>query len=170
MNSLTKAALPFSVLIMVGCASNTSSARDIKAGAADGPADAIKYKGQFPKGKGYKTATLTVAGVARKVEIYLPAGLSARAPVLITFRGTNDDAKKMIESSAAKNVGDKQDAIIISPWARKLSSGDWDNHTGSETYWETYPNTDPNKNVDLLLVRAIIQEAKRAYSADTTRV
>ena len=174
MNTLTRAALPFSVLVLVGCASNTSSARDIKAGskdgATDGPADTIKYTGQFPKGKGYKTATLTVGGVARKVELYLPSGLSAKAPVLITFHGTNDDAKKMIASSAAKNVADKEDAIIVSPWARKLSKGDWDNHTGSETYWETYPNTDPNKNVDLLLVRAIIQEAKRAYSADPTRI
>jgi len=165
------------VLLLVGCASNTSSARDIRPGAGKdgagkseaGPADAIKYKGTFPAGSGYKTSTLTVGGVARKVELYLPSKV-AGAPVLITFHGTNDDAKKMIESSAAKNVADKEGAIIVSPWARKLSAGDWDNHTGSETYWETYPNTDPNKNVDLMLVRAMIQEARRAYKADTGRV
>ena len=178
MDHFSRLLLPLSLVILVGCASNTSSARDIRPGsgkdgpakAEAGPADDLQYKGQFPTGKGYKTATLTVGGVARKVELYLPSGKSAGAPVLITFHGTNDDAKKMIDSSAAKNVADKKGALIVSPWARKLSAGDWDNHTGSETYWETYPNTDPNKNADLLLVRAIIKEARRAYSADTGRV
>ena len=138
-------------------------------GSATAP-DKVPYTGAFPAGKGALAATLTVASVARKVELYLPASLAKGAPLLITLHGTNDDAQRMINASGAKDLADQEDLVVASPWGRQISSGDWDNHGGNERYWRTYPETDPNQNPDLLLVRAIITEARRAYSIDPRRV
>jgi poly(3-hydroxybutyrate) depolymerase len=131
----------------------------------------ISYKGSFTKGSGHATATLDVAGYARKVELYAPAGLGAQRPLLVTFHGTNDDALKMITGQTqTKALADAEGLLVVSPWARHMKLGDWDNHTGSETYWETHPNTDPDKNADLLLLRAIIQEAHAVFGVDRRRV
>ncbi len=161
-----------------GCSGNARATRDADPTFPDGSpvdwgnsagGDKVAYQGSFPAGAGARAGTLTVAGKKRKVELYLPAK-TAGAPLLITFHGTNDDALRMVNASGAKDLADQSGVVIASPWGRMMSSGDWDNHTGSERYWETHPNTDPNKNADLLLVRAIIQEARRAYKIDHRRV
>jgi poly(3-hydroxybutyrate) depolymerase len=131
----------------------------------------VTYKGGFTKQAGLSTATLEVAGHTRKIELYAPKGLAAKRPLLIAFHGTNDDALKMINyRTYADKLADAEGLLVASPWARHLQSGDWDNHKGSEKYWETHPNTDPDKNPDLLLVRAIIQEARKVYDSDPKRV
>ncbi len=169
------------VIILVpacsSCAGNAGATRDADPTFPNGTpkdwgtrdADDVTYSGTFPSGKGAKTGTLSVAGKARKVELYLPAK-TVGAPLLITFHGTNDDALRMVNASGARDLADQSGVVIASPWGRMMSSGDWDNHVGSERYWETHPNTSPDKNVDLLLVRSIIQEARRAYKIDPRRV
>ena len=174
---MNRSSLLLAATLLAGCASNSTSTRDAHPVTGDGArldrgvaADTIEYSGAFGPGTGLSSASLTVAGEARKVELYRPSGAGAGAALLITFHGTNDDARKMIDASAAKSLADKEGLVVLSPWARKQSGGDWDNHTGSETYWETHPNVDPAKNKDLLLVRALIAEARRAYKVDPRRV
>lgn len=137
--------------------------------SADAPLP-VPYTGSFPKGTGSQTATLTVAGYARKVSLYLPSGLGTKPPLLITFHGTNGSSSYMITASFAKDLANSKKVIIASPQARKMTVGDWDNHYPNDIYWETHPNTDPNTNPDLLLVRAMIQEAQQAYNVDPRRI
>ena len=161
-----------------GCSGNAKATRDADPTFPDGAPgdwgaaspDDVPYSGAFPGGKGDLTATLNVSGVARKLELYLPSGIKPGAPLFITFHGTNDDARRMINASGAKDLADQEDLVVVSPWGRTINSGDWDNHAGRERYWQTYPNTDPNTNPDLLLVRAIIKEARRAYQVNPQRV
>jgi predicted esterase len=55
-------------------------------------------------------------------------------------------------------------------------AGDWDQHVPGQKYWETRPDADPargrdpDRNPDLVLVRAIIAEATRAYGVDPRRI
>ena len=136
----------------------------------DGPPP-VSYSGSFPKGKtGYLSATLTVGGYSRAVRLYLPKGLPSSPPVMLTFHGTNGDAKGFIGSSYAKDLAELKKVLIISPEARKPGVADWDHKYSNEKYWQTYPKTTPATNPDLLLVQAIIQEAKKAYSADPARI
>jgi predicted esterase len=79
-------------------------------------------------------------------------------------------------AAAFEPMADAHGIILAGPEARGQPAGDWDQHSGGEKYWETRPDADPsrgcdpNRNPDLLLVRAIIQEAKRAYNVDPKRI
>ena len=182
MKALRSLLLAATLLLSSACSSCTGNAKATRDadptfpdgapsdwGSATTP-DKVAYSGAFPGGKGALAGTLTVAGTPRKVELYLPASLAKGAPLLITFHGTNDDALRMINASGAKDLADQEDLVVASPWARNISSGDWDNHGGNERYWRTHPETDPNSNPDLLLVRAIITEARRAYGINPKRI
>ena len=131
----------------------------------------VVYTGTFPKGKtGFLTATLGVGGLSRTVQLYLPSGLGAKPPLMLTFHGTNGDAKSFISSCYAKTLADQKKVIIISPQARKPGVADWDHQYNNEIYWQSYPLTTPATNPDLHLVQAIIKEAQKAYSVDARRV
>ena len=181
--NLSKPVMLVSLLIFApacsGCSGNAKATRDADPTYPDGPpadwgsatgVDPVAYTGSFPTGKGDLAGTLNVAGASRKVELYLPATLAKPPPLLIAFHGTDDDARRMIGASGAKDLADQEHLVVASPWGRRLSHGDWDNHAGNERYWRTHPDNDPNKNPDLLLVRAIIREARRAYGVDPRRV
>ena len=132
---------------------------------------AVSYSGSCPKGKtGYVTCSLTVAGFSRTVVLYVPGKVGSKPPMLITLHGTHGQAKKMIQSSYARDLADAKQVLIASPQGRKLPFGDWDNHYPNDVYWETYPAVDPSKNPDLLLIQAIILELQKAYNVDPRRV
>ena len=130
----------------------------------------VPYSGSFPTGSGYLSGTLTVGGFTRTVAIYRPSGLGSKPPMLITLHGTGGDAKYMIQSSNARELADQQKVIIVSPQARKMTQGDWDNHYPNDIYWETHPNTKLATNPDLQLLMAIMQEAQKAYGVDSKRI
>ena len=131
----------------------------------------MNYSGSFPKGgTGYKSATLTLGGVARSVSLYLPAKPGAKPPLLITLHGTHGKAQYMIKSSNAKELADKHQVIIASPQARTMSKGDWDNHYPKDVYWETHPSLNPATNPDLQLIQAVILAAQKAYNVDPRRI
>ena len=132
----------------------------------------VPYTGRFPVSTGEFTATLTVGGQARKVLLYRPSGAKPNAPLMLAFHGTHGTGRDMIKPSsvAARELADQQGLVVAAPQARKMSKGDWDNHGSGDVYWETHPSTDPAKNPDLLLVQAIIAEARRAYRIDPRRV
>ncbi len=132
----------------------------------------VPYTGTLPQGTGNLSATLTVAGLKRTVKIYKPAKLGAAPPLMLTFHGTHGQAKDMLKagSAYAREMADKSGVILVSPQARKMAKGDWDDHGPNDVYWETYPAVDPNKNPDLLLVQAMIHAANKAYKVDLKRV
>ncbi len=86
--------------------------------------------------------------------------------------GSSSDGATMLSESGAAAVSDAQGVVFIAPTSRWFGGegADFDHPGGNGTYWETSNNPDPNTNEDLLLTRAIIQEARRAYGIDPTRV
>lgn len=153
----------------------------LQAGAA--ASDNITYQGSFPSTtlSGLAASALTVAGTSRDLLVYRPAGATGQ-PVLVLFSGTGGTLAYNIANEIGydvlRNFADQQGAIVIVPIQRVMAVGDWDNHSSGTPFWETAtgestasaPLTDPNANADLMLVRAIIAEASRAYGADLSRV
>ena len=131
--------------------------------------DTVSYTGSFPTGSGRRTVTLRVAGLSREVVVYVPASRGSAPPLMLLFHGTNGTGAGILDESDAQRVADANGAIVVAPNSRYMSRGDWD-HMTEETYWETYPNGDPNANPDLVLVRACIAEARARYNVDPARV
>jgi len=143
------------------------------------PADPVVYTGTLPirtTGSAFMvrlTVRLPSGGTsARDVWVLMPRALPANAPLVLGFHGTNSDGATMLSESGAAAVSDAQGVVFIAPTSRWFGGegADFDHPGGNGTYWETANNPDPNTNEDLLLTRAIIQEARRAYGIDPTRV
>jgi poly(3-hydroxybutyrate) depolymerase len=143
------------------------------------PPDPVGYSGTLPvrtTGSAFTvrlTVRLPAGGTsARDVTVLLPRVLPAGAPLVLGFHGTNSDGATMLSESGASAVADAQGVIFIAPTARWFGGegADFDHPGGNGTYWETDTNPNPGTNEDLLLVRAIIQEARRAYGVDPARV
>ncbi len=130
------------------------------------------YVGHFPVAPGFSTTTLTIAGAARSVETYLPAQRPASPALVIAFHGTSGGSHDLFDATELVELADQHGFIVAAPLARMRgeSDGDWDNHSGSDRYWETFPNTDPDANPDLILVRAIIAEAQARFGVDPQKV
>jgi poly(3-hydroxybutyrate) depolymerase len=138
------------------------------------PPDPVTYTGAFTvrtTGVPFLT-TLTVLGSRREVWVLLPRVLPANAPLVLGFHGTNSDGETMLSESGAGTVSAAQGVVFIAPTSRWFSEtgADFDHPGGNGTYWETANNPNPVTNEDLVLTRAIIQEARRAYGIDPTRV
>ncbi|MDO9021056.1 MAG: PHB depolymerase family esterase [Deltaproteobacteria bacterium] len=131
--------------------------------------DPVVYTGTLPTRTGRSAATIRVNGNARDVTVYVPASRGAAPPLLLLFHGTNGSGAGVFDESDAQAVANANGAIVLAPSSRYRSSGDWDHRT-EETYWETYPNGSPTANEDLVLTRALIVEARRAYGVDAGRV
>lgn len=131
--------------------------------------DTVAFTGELPSEAGRHGVQLMVDGFTRDVEVYVPATRGAHPPLLVMFHGTNEDGPTMMDNSNVQGVADTQGFIAVAPTAQDLDVGDWD-HTDGARYWETYPATNPQQNPDLLLVRAILVAAIRAYGVDPDRV
>ncbi|MEK6625923.1 MAG: prolyl oligopeptidase family serine peptidase, partial [Bdellovibrionota bacterium] len=99
--------------------------------------------------------------------------------LLIAFHSTAEGTDLRQGESMAwnfKQIADDHGMIIAAPEARVQPIPDWDQHVPGQKYWETRFATDPirgcdvNRNPDLLLARAIIQEAKKVYNVDPKRI
>jgi poly(3-hydroxybutyrate) depolymerase len=147
--------------------------------SGSGPTDDGLYTGTFPEATGEQTATLTVSGLAREVFLYVPEGLGAQPPLLIALHGTGggDELGQGYDmGSRFEAMADAHGFVIAAPESRVQPAGDWDQHGPGQKYWETMPEddpargSDPDRNPDLLLIRAIIAEATRAYGVDPHRI
>ncbi len=139
--------------------------------AGGGADQRVAYTGSFSPTVGFAASTLTVGGYARTIVSYVPAGMGTSKAVLFMFSPTNEnDPYYTIIDSGAKALADTQKILILAPRARTMTVGDWDNHVPGDIYYETYPDVSPASNPDLLMVRASIQEAVRAYGVDPRRV
>lgn len=142
--------------------------RPVDSGPLPG-SDGVVYSGSFPSTTGRRTVSIRVNGSAREVVVYVPTSRGASPPLMILLHGTNGSGGGILDESDAQSVANAQGAIVVAPSSRYMNRGDWDHRT-EETYWETYPNADPNNNEDLLLVRACIAEARTRYNVDPSRV
>jgi poly(3-hydroxybutyrate) depolymerase len=152
------------------------------AGADAGIISPVEYSGTFSDAAGFSSPVLTVAGLERDVELYVPAGLGASPALLVALHGTYGNGPEMVgpgRPQGFEDVADAEGVVLVAPSARQLEAGDWDQHGDGEvgrSYWETLPRddpsrgADPDRNPDLLLVRAIIAEAERALGVDPRRV
>jgi len=136
--------------------------------------DPVVYSGSLPvrvEPRAFIT-TLRVLGNRRDVWVRLPATLRAGAPLMLAFHGTNSDGQTFLNESGAGAVAESRGAVFIAPTARWFgdTGADFDHPGGNGTYWETANNPSPDTNEDIVLVRAILQEARRAYGVDPTRV
>lgn len=133
------------------------------------PPDPVAYRGVFPARTGRFQATLTVAGEARVVELAVPARAVASPPLLVVFHGTNADGQVAMVDVNAQALAEREGVVIAAPTARFINMGDF-SHATAETYWETATDANPDTNRDVLLARAILVEAGRAYRVDPGRV
>jgi poly(3-hydroxybutyrate) depolymerase len=149
--------------------------------AASG-SDDVAYSGSFPASTGaFSRVDLVIAGVTRSAWVYRP-GNAANAAFMIFFTGTGGT----VESSVLDEMGreavqafaDANQLAMAFPLPRLMTRGDWDNHSAGTPYWETAvgeatdsaPSSDINANADLVFVRALVAEARRAWNVDASRV
>jgi poly(3-hydroxybutyrate) depolymerase len=138
------------------------------------PPDPVAYVGTFSTRTDGRSFLLPmrVLGNRRDVWIQMPVTLGPNPALMLAFHGTNGDGAVMLSDSGASTVIASNNVIFIAPTSRWFGGegADFDHPGGNGTYWETANNPNPDTNEDLLLVRAIIQEARRAYNIDPARV
>lgn len=146
------------------------------------PGDAVSYSGSFPATTTeFTRASLTLGGLARDSWVHRPSG-AGTPPLLLLFTGTGGTLDySLIDElgrSALQGWADRNQVALVAPLPRVMDRGDWDNHGAGTPYWETAVadgtaspvSNDPAANADLLFVRALIQEAQRAWGTDPQRV
>jgi poly(3-hydroxybutyrate) depolymerase len=138
------------------------------------PRDPVAYSGVFPvrtDGRIFLT-TLRVLGERRDVWVRMPRTLGRNVPLLLAFHGTNSDGQNILQESGADALVDREGLVVIAPSSRWFGDegSDFDHPGGNGTYWETANNPNPDTNADLVLTRAVIEEARRAYDVDPTRI
>jgi poly(3-hydroxybutyrate) depolymerase len=140
-------------------------------GLALAGAGAVQAAG-LPTAPGKSQTSLTVAGTARRVVVYLPAKRAPHPALLLAFHGTSGDPDDLFGATDLADLAEQNGFIVLAPAARQRgeNEGDWDNHSGNDRYWETFPNLDPGRNPDLALVNALLDGAARAYAVDPGRV
>lgn len=138
------------------------------------PPDPVAYVGTFSTRTDGRSFLLPmrVLGSRRDVWIQMPVTLGPNPALMLAFHGTNGDGAVMLSDSGASTVIASNNVIFIAPTSRWFGGegADFDHPGGNGTYWETANNPNPDTNEDLVLVRAIIQEARRAYNIDPARV
>lgn len=138
------------------------------------PPDPVAYVGTFSTRTDGRSFLLPmrVLGSRRDVWIQMPVTLGPNPALMLAFHGTNGDGAVMLSDSGASSVIASNNVIFIAPTSRWFGGegADFDHPGGNGTYWETANNPNPDTNEDLVLVRAIIQEARRAYNIDPARV
>ncbi|CAN5286240.1 hypothetical protein BH11PSE11_BH11PSE11_07930 [soil metagenome] len=140
------------------------------------------YDGSFPASTpSFAQTALTIAGSRRDAWVYRPAGVVS-PPLLVLFTGTGGDVENsLIDELGMQTVqdfADREGVVVVAPLPRAMTRGDWDNHFGSGTYWETATqegsdspvSSDANANPDLIFTRAVMDEAIRVYGVNPDRI
>ncbi len=143
-------------------------------GGSTSPPDPVAYVGTFSTRTDGRSFLLPVRvnGNRRDVWLQMPTTLGPNPALMLAFHGTNGDGAGMLAESGASTVIASNNVIFIAPTSRWFGDegADFDHSGGNGTYWETANNPNPDTNEDLLLTRAIIQEARRAFNIDPARV
>jgi len=135
------------------------------------PSAPSRYEGTFPGRAGRFRAELRVAGLTRSVHLSVPERRDEHPPLVVLLHGTGANGEGITEECGAHHLAENEHVIVAAPDARDRDGSDWDHPESSGgVWWETHPDHDPNHNPDLLLVRAVMDEALRAYRVDPRRV
>ncbi len=157
-----------------GDSSGGTNSRGLSAPAAD----SVTHTGSFPNSTGWFNATLAISGRstegAEQISVYRPSA-TTNLPLVIFFPGTGDNVSVMKDALSGESgiesvFSSSENAIfVMAPRAYQSDlSGDWD-HNSDSYYWNTTTDN-ADTNPDLLLVRAIIQEARDQYNINASRV
>ncbi len=165
----------FAVTAALSCTATPDVARrgndTARVATVTAPVDPVRFGGGFPRAAGRHRATLSVAGEDRDVALVVPEERSEHPPLLLMLHGTGGGGASVIDECGALGLSHTQGAIIAAPDARVMSGTDWDHGEASnERWWQTHPDHDPERNPDLMLVRAVIAAARRDYDIDPARV
>jgi len=131
-------------------------------------ADGIAYSGALPTATGF--GRMRVANEDRRIYTYVPTPRPARPPLVVVFHGTGaNESDEALEAAVAElEVREvASGAIIVAP-ASSADGGVNADHDSGGPGWRF--DGDPGANPDLLLVRAIIEDAKKTLGADATHV
>jgi len=168
---VTPRAALLSLALLTGCLTAPEpAARPVDAGMLPMDANPVSFQGTLPSAPGSSRASLTVNGQTREALVYVPRSIGAAPPLLLLFHGTNNSPESVFSDSDAQSVADEHGVVVIAPSALDQEQHDWDHPDSQGIWWETWPSVDPNTNRDLLLVRALLVAAQRAYSVDPSRV
>lgn len=148
-------------------------------GPGTAPPDNVQFTGTFASGaKGSSTVPLTVDGVVRSVDLYVPQTLPANPPLIIALHGTGGTPSDFIyQDSELAMIAERDGVVLAGPQALERNGGrgevgDPDHYDGGEgwpTSWNMTAKT-ADANNDVKLLRAIIEAAKQAYGVNTDRV
>ncbi len=133
-------------------------------------ADSVAYTGTFGLSTGY--ATLTIAGKARRVYVYVPANHAAKPPLVVALHGTGGNADDDAHQAALGELGvldvaEAQGFVVVAPQSTDDGGTNADHEYGGPG-WRF--DGDADSNPDLLVTRAAIQEARRVLNIDATHV
>ena len=76
----------------------------------------------------------------------------------------------MPQAASCIRPGGAPTTVVIAPDARFQTTGDFNRPLGNSIFWVTANDTNPDTNPDLVLTRALMKEAKRAFNADLDHV
>lgn len=142
----------------------------LRAGA-EMPVDPVRFEGSLPTTPGRVRASLAVAGQRRTLSLLVPERREGRPALLVILHGTRADGAGIIDECGAIGLANHEGVVVAAPDAREMPEADWDHPEQSgETWWETHPDADPDRNPDLLFVRAVIAAARRDLRVDPSRV
>lgn len=135
------------------------------------PLDPVAYEGEFPAAAGRTHVTLTIDGRERGVALVIPEQRAQHPPLVVMLHGTRGHGGDVIDECGALGLANEEGVIVAAPDARVMPASDWDHaEQSNERWWETADDHDPAHNPDLVLVRATITAARRAYGVDPSRV
>lgn len=159
------------LVLAAGCATASAQPRPRDRSASNDPGgDPVTFAGSLPARPGRHTARITVAGHPREVLVNVPSRGSGARPLVIALHGTNTAPQDMLDEAGAFAESDAQGFVLLAPRARDDRPSDWDHPDSEGLWWSTHPDVDPDRNEDLLLVRALMVAARRDLGTDPARV
>ena len=114
---------------------------------------------------------MRVANEDRRVYAYVPANRAARPPLIVVFHGTganeNDGAlDAAVGELGVREIADAAGAIVVAPFSVAEAGVNADHDSGGPG-WRF---GDASSNADVQLTRALIQDARKKFTADATHV
>ncbi len=151
----------------------------IEGTAGTAPPDSVAFEGTLAgAAPGFTEGSLVVGGRTRTVGLYVPEGLPAHPPLIVALHGTGSNPADFLDELGLRHLAEESKVLVVAPQAMERNGGrgergDPDHYAGADGFWGTSWNLgedDPETNDDLLLVRAIIADARASYGVDSDRV
>jgi poly(3-hydroxybutyrate) depolymerase len=90
-----------------------------------------------------QTRSLMVGTTERTYELYVPKG-AERAPVLMVFHGSGENARRFVEQHSLRSLADEHHLVLAAPQGLLRRIG------GGEVSWDTTPSVEANADFELV--------------------